>query len=445
MGKKKPEEMAKHRNIFVEGAVKNGYTKALAEQLFDLMAKFAEYGFNKSHTAAYAVVTYQTAWLKAHHCAAFMAATLSSDMDNTDAVQIFHQDALGNGLKVLPPDINASQYRFVPVSRAAIRYGLGAVKGTGESAIDVIFKAREKGGPFRDLFDFCMRVDKRLVNRRAIEALVRAGAFDAISPLLEDGRADRASVLASVGVAMEAAEQAERNALQGGLFDFGAGAASGKPQYVSAQPWSERERLLQEKQAIGFYLSGHPFSEHRAELGRFVRRTLDHLEPQREAVLIAGIVVGTRTQMTRRGKMAIVVIEDGTAQIEVSVFNELYEAQRKRIVNDEVLVVEGKVQKDDFTSGLRVVADKLMSLAEARGRFAKALKVAMNGEANAQKLRALLAPFRNGPCPVRLCYRNAVAECELPLGEAWRVRLDDELLRSLHDWLKPENIEIEYR
>jgi DNA polymerase-3 subunit alpha len=149
--------------------------------------------------------------------------------------------------------------------------------------------------------------------------------------------------------------------------------------------------------------------------------------------------------MTRRGKMAIVVIEDGTAQIEVSVFNELYEAQRKRIVNDEVLVVEGKVQKDDFTSGLRVVADKLMSLAEARGRFAKALKVAMNGEANAQKLRALLAPFRNGPCPVRLCYRNAVAECELPLGEAWRVRLDDELLRSLHDWLKPENIEIEYR
>jgi DNA polymerase-3 subunit alpha len=436
MGKKRPEEMAKHRDIFVEGALRNGYTKELAEQLFDLMAKFAEYGFNKSHTAAYAVVTYQTAWLKAHHCAAFMAATLSSDMDNTDTVHIFHQDTLGNGLTVLPPDINASEYRFVPVDRERIRYGLGAIKGTGEQAVNLIIKARENGGAFADLFDFCRRVDKRLVNRRVIEALIRAGAFDALDN-------HRARLMASVGVAMEAAEQAERDALQGGLFDVG-GADTAARHYVEAAAWTERERLLQEKQAIGFFLSGHPYHEYRQELSKFARRSLAQLEPQKDTALMAGVVVGTRTQMTRRGKMAVVTIDDGTAPLEVSVFNELYEAERAKIVVDEVLVVEGKVQKDDFTGGLRVVADKLMTLAEARGRFARALKLSMNGEANAEKLRLLLARYRAGPCPVRLRYRNSEAECELPLGEAWRVRLEDELLTELRDWLTPNNVEILY-
>ncbi len=436
MGKKKPEEMAKHRDVFVEGALRNGYSRELAEQLFDLMAKFAEYGFNKSHTAAYAVVTYQTAWLKAHHCAAFMAATLSSDMDDTDTVQIFHQDALANGLTVLPPDINASEYRFVPVDRECIRYGLGAIKGTGEQAVNLIIKARESGGAFADLFDFCRRVDKRLVNRRVIEALIRAGAFDALDK-------HRAKLMASVGVAMEAAEQAERNALQGGLFDLG-GADAARRHFVEVAEWTERERLLQEKQAIGFFLSGHPFNEYRQELSKFVRRSLAQLEAQKDPALMAGIVVGTRTQMTRRGKMAVVTIDDGTAPLEVSVFNELYEAERGKIVVDDVLVVEGKVQKDEFTGGLRVVADKLMTLAEARGRFARALKLSMNGEANAEKLRLLLARYRTGPCPVRLRYRNSEAECELPLGEAWRVRLEEELLTELRDWLTPNNVEILY-
>ncbi|MDQ8022431.1 MAG: DNA polymerase III subunit alpha, partial [Moraxellaceae bacterium] len=218
MGKKKPEEMAAHRATIADGAKKLGYDPALAEQLFDLMTKFAEYGFNKSHTAAYAVVTYHTAWLKAHHCAAFMAATMSSDMDNTDTVKIFFEDTLANKVKVLPPDVNHSNYRFEPTDPKTIRYGLGAVKGVGEPAVNSILAARQDG-PFKDLFDFCGRVDRRTVNRRAVEALVRAGALDAIAPLTPDGKPHRNKLLSSVGIAMEAAEQAAASAGQGGLFD----------------------------------------------------------------------------------------------------------------------------------------------------------------------------------------------------------------------------------
>jgi DNA polymerase-3 subunit alpha len=444
MGKKKPEEMAKQRSIFLDGAKARGVTGALATQLFDLMEKFAEYGFNKSHSAAYALVAYQTAWLKQHHAAAFMAATLSSELADTDKVQVFYLDALANGLRFLPPDINQSAFRFRPVDRQTIRYGLGAIKGTGDSALSAIVGAREQGGPFADLFDFCRRVDKRVVNRRVVEALIRAGAFDAL-------HADRAKLLASVGIAIEAAEQAQQNALQGGLFDLPGGEAHA-PQYVQAKPWSERERLLAEKQALGFFFSGHPYDEVRAELAAFVRRPLGELEPAKEQTAIAGIVAAVRTQMTRRGKMAIVTLDDGSAQLEVTVFNELFEQERAKIREDEVLVIEGRVARDDFTGGLRVNADALLTLAEARGRHAKALRLSLNGEvgeagggaAAAQKLKQLLAPYREGPCPVRLAYRNQVAQCELPLGDAWRVRLDDALLAGLRAWLSQANVEVLY-
>ena len=443
MGKKKPEEMAKQREIFVAGAEKNGIGADKANEIFDTMEKFAGYGFNKSHAAAYSLVAYQTAYLKCHHPAAFMAATLSSEMADTDKVQFFVFDAISYGLTFLPPDVNRSRHRFTPVDAKTIRYGLGAIKGTGESAIGAMQRAREAGGDFTDLFDFCRRIDKRVVNRRVIEALIRAGAFDSI-----DER--RASLMASVGIALEAAEQAERNALQVGLFDAGGG--QDQPlKMVEVPPWSERERLLNEKQALGFFLSGHPYNEVRAELSAFVRRPLASLEPQKEPLLLAGIVTATRTQMTRRGKMIVVTLDDGTAQVEMTVYNEVFEAERAKIREDEPLIVEGKVSRDDFNGGLRVVADRLMTLAEARSRFAKALRVALNGKvslgdtAAAERLRILLAPYRNGPCPVRVRYRNAQAECELPLGEAWRVRLDDELLVGLQQWLKAENVEVLYQ
>ncbi len=440
MGKKKPEEMAKHRETIAAGAKERGYDPALAEQLFDLMTKFAEYGFNKSHTAAYAVVTYHTAWLKRYHCAAFMAATLSSDMDNTDTVKIFYDDAVGpaNKLKMLGPDVNASQYRFEPVDRATIRYGLGAIKGTGEQAVNVILKARQEGGPFKDLFDFCQRCDKRQVNRRTIEALIRAGAFDSLD-------ANRHKLLASVGIAMDFAEQKERDSLQTSLFDIAEVAEQHAPEYVGVRPWDERTQLMEEKTALGFFFSGHPYNTCKKELSRFIRRPLNRLEPSKEFTSLAGIVVGIRTQMTRRGKMLFVQIDDGTAMVEVSVFNELFEAERAKIVTDEVLVIEGKVRYDEFSGGNAVVAERLLTLGEARARFAKHLLLKMNGNSDAQKLKSLLTPFAPGPAPVMIQYRNANAECQLKLGDSLRVRLDDALLEALATWLQPDNVEIVYQ
>jgi len=437
MGKKKKEEMDQQRAVFVEGAGRNNIGEGQANEIFDVMEKFAGYGFNKSHAAAYSLVAYHTGWLKQHHPAAFAAATLSSEMANTDKVQFFYKDAIDNGLAFLPPDINHSGIRFRPVDGRTIRYGLGAIKGTGEAALSVILKARE-AGPYSDLFDFCRRIDKRVVNRRVIEALIRAGAFDSIDD-------HRAKLLASTGVALEAAEQAERNAMQGGLFDMGAGAQADTSHYVDVPRWSERDQLMNEKPALGFFFSGHPYHAYAAELAAFVKRRLGQLGPQREPVLLAGVVMSTRTQMTRRGKMAVVVLDDGTTQLEVTVFNELWDAERAKIKEDELLLVEGKVQKDDYSGGLRITADKLYTLAEARGRYARGLRLVMNGGSDARRLQALLSPFRNGPCPVRLSYRNGDASAELPLPESWRVRLDDALLQGLTDWLTAENVKVIYQ
>ncbi len=449
MGKKKLEEMAEQRAIFVAGAAGNGIDAPKANEIFDTMEKFAGYGFNKSHAAAYSLVAYQTAWLKRHYPAAFMAATLSSETADTDKVQFFFLDAQTNGISFLPPDINTGFVRFRPVDARTIRYGLGALKGTGEAALTVILRARE-AGPFLDLFDFCRRVDKRAVNRRVIESLIRAGAFDSIDD-------HRAKLLASVSRALEAADQAERHAHQGGLFDAPDGAAPQETHYVEVPRWSEREQLLNEKQALGFFLSGHPYNAYADELKAFVRRRLVELEPQREPTLLAGVVLGVRTQMTRRGKMAIVTLDDASAQVEISVFNELWGAERNKIREDELLLVEGKVQRDDYSGGLRVSADKLMTLAEARGRHARVLKLALNGtsrDATAGHLRTLLAPYRcteggteratDNVCPVRICYRNGAAETELTLPDAWRVRLDDTLLTQLSDWLSRENVRVVY-
>ncbi len=441
MGKKKPEEMAKQREIFVAGAAENQIDAAKANEIFDTMEKFAGYGFNKSHAAAYSLVAYHTAWLKCHHPASFMAATMSSEMADTDKVQFFFNDAQANGITFLPPDINTGVVRFRPVDAKTIRYGLGAIKGTGESALTAILKARE-AGPFADLFDFCRRIDRRVVNRRVIEALIRAGAFDSID-------AHRAKLLASAGKALEAAEQADRNAHQGGLFDMAEAATPVETHYVEVPRWNERDQLLNEKQALGFFLSGHPYNAYAAELRTFVRRRLSELEPQREPALLAGVVLGVRTQMTRRGKMAIIMLDDASAQVEISVFNELWDAERNKIKEDELLLVEGKVQRDDYSGGLRVSADKLMTLAEARGRHARVLKLAMNGNSNgetASHLRNILAPYRaqSGTCPVRIVYRNAEAETELTLPEAWRVRLEDGLIAQLGKWLQPENVRVIY-
>ncbi|HEX7683317.1 MAG TPA: DNA polymerase III subunit alpha, partial [Trinickia sp.] len=342
MGKKKPEEMAKHREIFAEGAAKNGLTREKSDEIFDLMEKFAGYGFNKSHAAAYALLAYYTAWLKVHHPAEFMAANMSLAMDDTDKVKILYDDCLAkhNGIAVLPPDINRSAYRFEPVAEAdgkrsrTIRYGLGAVKGSGQNAIEEILRAREDG-PFTDLFDFCARIDRRVVNRRTVEALIRAGAFDSIHP-------NRAQLIASVPLAMEAADQASANAMQAGLFDMGDAPSRGH-ELVDEPAWNEKRKLQEEKTALGFYLSGHLFDAYKDEVRRFVRMKLADLKEGRDK-LVAGIIASLRTQMTQRGKMLIALIDDGTGQCEVTVFNEQYEANKALFKEDELLVVQGQAR-----------------------------------------------------------------------------------------------------
>lgn len=298
MGKKKPEEMVAQREIFNEGAQKNGLTLQQSNDLFDLLEKFAGYGFNKSHAAAYALVAYHTAYLKAHYPAAFLAATMSADMNNTDNVHIFYEDCAPNQVEVLPPDINCSGFKFMPISAKQMLYGLGAIKGTGQAAIEIIIEAREQEGPFKDLFDFCKRVDLRKVNRRVIESLIRAGAFDALSP--DPNNPHRNALLEGVSQAVAVAEQHASNKNQTSLFgDVVDDAAESLP---DVPQWSEQERLLEEKSALGFFFSGHPFWAYQKDLAPFVSTTLANLSAKEQPQLIAGIVSGIRIRMTGRGK-----------------------------------------------------------------------------------------------------------------------------------------------
>ncbi len=439
MGKKKQEEMDAQRDIFVSGAQKNGLSRSRATQLFDLMAKFAGYGFNKSHAAAYALLAYQTAYMKVHHAAAFMAANLSAVMDDSDKVRGLYEDAVTIGLRVLPPDINASSYRFVAVDRNTVRYGLGAVRGTGESAIGAILDAR-RDGPFESLYDVCSRVDKRRVNRRVVEALVRAGALDGIET-------NRAKLLASVGRALEAAEQAERMASQSSLFGDGDHARAGRDALIEAEAWGPKQKLLEEKRALGFSLSGHLFSAYERDLAGFPRRPLATLAPAEHRQWMAGIVAGARMQMTRRGRMMVVTLDDGTAQLELSVYAELLEKSRDVIKEDSLLLVQGKVQRDEFSGGLRVIAEELLDLAAARRRYAARLRLEMNGQADARRLMEALEPYRtegDGACQVLVHYENGPASCDVALGERWKVRPDERLISELAAWLAPENVQVVY-
>jgi DNA polymerase-3 subunit alpha len=434
MGKKKPEEMAKQRSIFVEGAGAKGVAADTATELFDLMEKFAGYGFNKSHSAAYALVAYQTAYFKAHYPAAFMAANLTAvkddtDKDDTDKVKDLIEDCKALGLTLQAPDVNAGGWAFEPVDLQTIRYGLGAIKGTGQGAIEAILAARAAGGPFTDLFDLCARVDKHIVNRRVVEALVRAGALDRLHP-------DRAALLATVGRAIEAADSAAASVGQASLFGGGDSAAR-HVEYVRTAPWNEREKLSNEKLALGYYFSGHLFTEFANEARRLAPTPLAEVRQAREQVKLAGIIVAARSQNTRRGRMGVVVLDDATAQLELMVFSELYDRKRALLKEDQLLFVVGKVRYDEFAQRLSISAEDLMDLTEARARAAARLRIEVDGAGDVARLRDALAPYRteNGAsgsgCRIVVSYSNATGSAELPLPEDWRVRPEDRLVAEL--------------
>ncbi|MDH3452268.1 MAG: DNA polymerase III subunit alpha, partial [Gammaproteobacteria bacterium] len=456
MGKKKPEEMAQQREVFVKGALQQGIEETISRPIFDLMEKFAGYGFNKSHSAAYALLAYQTAWLKTHYPAAFMASVLTADLDNTDKIVTLIDECENLGLKVLGPDVNASDYAFTVVDRSAIRYGLGAIKGVGRGAVEAIVAERNRQGAFANLAVLCRRVDAQRANRRVLEALIRAGALDIID-------ANRAQLLAGLPELMRAAEQQHRAAVVGQNDLFGGGQAQPllAPRLPVVRAWDEPTRLLAEKETLGLYLTGHPINQYRAELDRLtdgrIGAQCERMEPGQgrrysnvQNSLLAGLIVNVRTRQTQNGgRIAFVTIDDRSARIDVMVTPELLQNAGAAIVRDQILVVEGELGLDDFNGRFRARATALYDLDQARRKFARALRLQLTAErADAQfmpKLRETLTPHRHGDCALRVEYRRTDAVAQLNLGDAWRVRPSEALLEQLRDLCGKDHVELLYR
>lgn len=442
MGKKKPEEMALQREVFCQGAVERGVTLHTATAIFDLMEKFAGYGFNKSHSASYALIAYQTAWLKAHYPSAFMAAVLSADMDHTDKVVHFFEECQAISLNVAPPNVNQSEYAFKVLDEKNLVYGLGAIKGAGQAAIEAIVAAREQGGLFTDLFDFCRRVDPRKLNRRVMEALIKAGAFDTIGP-------HRASILASLDHALHHAEQVLRNKTLGQHDLFGEPSAENyQVQYLAAVPWSEHDRLFGEKETLGLYLSGHPIQRYLPELIHFVSERIANLHPaQHKSVILAGIIANLRLIQTKRGdRMAVLTLDDASKQIDVLCFSENYHKYRELLNKDKLIIVEGELSIDDFSGGYRVLSREILSMDQARERFAKYLQIRVTPEKtqHLSQLATILEKFRGGSCGIMIDYLRADAGANLKLGETWKIKPTDQLLQVLRDSFTDNHVRVVY-
>ena len=456
MGKKKVEEMQHHRGLFAEGAAKNGISTELANEIFDLMEKFAGYGFNKSHAAAYALLAYHTAWLKHHYTSEFFAGNMTIASDDTDKLQIFHDDATQNfGITFSPPNVNEGAWRFIPTGNKSICYALGAVKGTGQGAIEAVVAERESNGPFKSFFEFCSRVDRKLVNKRVVEALVKAGAFDTL-------HGNRAALLASVSLAFEYADTLAANADQGGLFDFGDShaASTNEPELVPTDPWSLKEQLGLEKTAIGFFLTGHLFDEAEGEIRRFCKQRIADLRDSRDPQLIAGIVSELRVINGARGRVGLFKLDDKSDAIEAVANQDTLDAHKDVLKDDELVIIQGKVQNDRFSGGLRLNVQQVFSLAQARCRFARFVRV----QAPGQQLpvsewlrefpgRRVAAPQPDLPdtvqgLPVRVVIERHTdglsAHGEVELGEASRVFPSDEAMVRMRELMPDAKPQVVY-
>lgn len=444
MGKKKPAEMAKQKKFFIEGAVARGVNQSVATSIFDLIAKFAGYGFNKSHSAGYALLSYQTAFLKTHYPAPFMAAALSSDMDNTDKVFILIEECRELNLKINNPDINQGYYKFSVPEPGVIIYGLGAVKGVGKNAVEYIVQERKKNADYQDLFDFCQRVDNRKVNRRALENLIRCGSFDELGP-------NRASLSATIDDAIKTAEQQVKNqaAGQSSMFDaeqFKTSAVNTN-QFRELPDWNDKQRLAAEKESLGYYICGHPIERYRPELQHFITANNHEFQPQTsQTAILAGQIVAIRAMNTKKGdRMAFVTLDDNTGKVEFAVFPESYQAYRELLLKDQLVVIEVAV-KIDSDRNARINAQKIFSIDEARKLYAKNLLITINHQADVivEKLQQLITPHKNGTCPVWIDYQTAIAAGIVRLGKEWCVKLNDDLLDNLIEVFGSDNIVVEY-
>jgi DNA polymerase III subunit alpha len=436
MGKKKPEEMAKQRDTFRDGAISQGVDPDLAMKIFDLVEKFAGYGFNKSHSAAYAVVSYQTLWLKQHFPAPFMAAVMTADMQTTEKVVIFIEESREIGLEIILPDVNQSFFGFTVNDDDAIVYGLGAVKGVGEGPINAIIEAREAGGPFRDLFDFCQRVDVKKLNKRVMEALVRCGAFDRLQV-----EAGRSVLMASIEDAMKSAGQTAANQAAGIMDLFGEvqeeAALDADPyeRFRHLRDWTLKERLQGEKDTLGLFVTGHPFDEYEAEVRQLAPTRLVNLQDSKKPQKLAGLVVDMRLMKNKRGdNMCFVTLDDRSGRMEVALFSDVYEQVRHVVAKDKVLIVEAMISHDAYSGGLKAIGRTAMEISQARLSFASGIRIQVDGErlddSFCVNLGKLLQPLEGG-CPVLLEYRNNSARCSIQLGDEWRVNPTDEQLLQL--------------
>ncbi|MCF5838390.1 DNA polymerase III subunit alpha [Aeromonas veronii] len=445
MGKKKPEEMAKQRAGFEAGAVKNGVDGELAMKIFDLVEKFAGYGFNKSHSAAYALVSYQTLWLKTHFPAEFMAAVMTADMDNTDKIVTLVDECQRMGLTVIPPDVNTGRYRFSVNEDGHIVYGIGAVKGVGEGPIDAILSARDQDGPFRDLFDFCNRVDIKKLNKRVMEKLILSGAMDRLGP-------HRAALMATLEEAMRAAEQHAKAQAVGQVDMFGVLTEEiddVKKAFANVPHWPDKVWLEGERETLGLYLTGHPINQYSSELRRYTSGRLCDLHPtSRDTVTTAaGLVIAARSMVTKRGnKMGIFTLDDRSGRLDVTLFSEALEKYEELMQKDRILVVSGQVSFDDFSGGLKMSARELLDINDARERFARAIRISLDEQRIDDRffprLCEILEPARAGVCPVQVNYRRPGSRVRLTLGTEWRVTPTDQLIDDLRVLLGRERVEL---
>jgi DNA polymerase-3 subunit alpha len=458
MGKKKPEEMAKQRAVFLDGCVKQGIDKDLSGNIFDLVEKFAGYGFNKSHSAAYALVSYQTAWLKYHYPAEFMAAVLSADMQNIEKVVILVEECRRMELPLRLPDVNVSHYKFTVNDDNEVVYGLGAVKGVGEGPVGAIIEAREAGGAFTDLFDFCQRVGSKKINKRVLEALVASGALDNLIAGKE-----RAVLYAAIADAVQAADQSERNADAGMMDLFGDPSstvvnetADGDPyaRYQNVRVLNLKQRLQGEKDTLGLYVTGHPIDDYDPELSQFMRTRLDNVYAKREDQWLAGMVVASRTMKTKRGKtIAFLTLDDRRARIEVALFGDSFERYRDIIHNDRLLIVKGEVSEDDYSGGLKVSAKEVLTMPQARTVFSQGLQLTVQREhvegKNWPRLQALLSARQVlGDAPatrLALQVSNDVGCGLVRCASPWRLSVDDDLLQELRYLLGDDAVQMSYR
>ncbi len=417
------------------------------------MEKFAGYGFNKSHSAAYALVAYQTGWLKAHYPAEFMAATISSDMDKTDKVVTFIDECRAMKLDLLPPDVNRGQFHFSVDAEGRIIYGLGAIKGLGEGPVENIIAARTEGGPFKDLFDFCARVDGRKVNKRALEAMIRSGALDQIGPDGEMGYR-RAVMLAGMDEAVKLAEQHARNTSSGMGDLFGESVVDSASDinynsYNGARALSVRERLNGEKETLGLYLTGHPIDEYEEELRSMVPNRIVDVRPGKDNVILSGMVIGMRIMKNKRGEsFAFLTIDDKSGRIELSVWAEKFNAYRDILTKDALLVIQGAVAEDSFTGGLKMVAESIQSIYEARCSKLSRLELSIpQTDSSADwvdKFHGTLGDFKDGNCPVTVQYSVPSAEGQLRLGSQWLVQPKDELISRLREDFGKNSVTLHY-